>query len=141
MVIKRAQLLIFIMLIIFGLAPVVHSGTTDVPPVEVSGAPKNIALNDTITVEVKNLSEYLNYPNNPNNDPKKFMLYLDWRPIKGVNAFLNRDNKDKDKDKLQFDVKRTADSKEQWNALLGSPFAKGHEYPVNVSVGYENQSH
>jgi hypothetical protein len=100
-------------------------------PINVKEVIGKLALYSTITVEVENLSEYLK---RSGKDAKKFILYLDWRPLKGVNArSIDCTNK------VQFDIKRTSDSKDEWAALLGRPFAKGFTYKVPISIGYENE--
>lgn len=95
----------------------------------VKGITGKLTLDNTITVDVENLQKFLEQPGK---DFKKFILYLDWRPLKGLNVRLVDDT-----DKLLFDIRRTADSKDQWNALLGSP--DGWTRNVPVSIGYENQ--
>lgn len=103
-------------------------------PIKVKGVKGELQLDNTITVEVENLTEYLEQPGK---DAKKFTLYLDWRPLKGISSrLIDHTNK------LQFDIIRSSDSKDEWNALLGRPFArgKGFTYMVPVSIGYENES-
>lgn len=93
-----------------------------------------MALYNTISVEVENLTDYLKQPGK---DPKKFILYLDWRSLKGLKPRL-ADRKNT----LLFDIMRTEESKSEWDALLGRPFwgQKGFTYEVPVSVGYENEN-
>lgn len=138
---KRAQLWTFVFLVLLGPvlvnAQIGNAQTPAAPanvPIKVKGVTGKLGLYNTITVEVENLSEYLKQPGK---DAKKFVLYLDWRPLKGVNSRLIDAT-----DKLQFDIRRTSDSKDEWNALLGRPFArdKGFTYKVPVSIGYENEN-
>lgn len=138
---KRARLWTFVVLGFLGPLLVkahIASAQSPSPPADVSikvkGVTGKLGLYNTITIEVENLSKYLKQPGK---DAKKFMLYLDWRPLKGVNSRLIDGT-----DKLQFDIRRTSDSKDEWNALLGRPFArdKGFTYPVPVSIGYENEN-
>lgn len=102
--------------------------------IKVKGVTGDLQLYKTITVEVENLSGYLKQTGK---DAGKFILYLDWRPLKKVNARMMDGT-----DKLQFDIRRTPDSEMEWNALLGLPFAKdkGFTYLVPVSIGYENEN-
>jgi len=93
-----------------------------------------LALYHTITVEVDKLDEFLKQAGT---DPAKFVLYLNWRPLKGLKVRLvDRENK------LMFDIERTEieDTQKEWNALLGRPFYGGKRftYKVPVSIGYEN---
>ena len=101
-------------------------------PIKVKGVAGKLGLYNTVIVEVENLTKYLE-PNGK--DVKKFLLYLDWRPLKKVNPRLIDGT-----NKLQFDIRGTSESKYEWNALLGKPFArnKGFTYLVPVSIGYEN---
>jgi len=73
-------------------------------PLKVKEVTGMLGLYNTITVDVENLSEYLK---KSGKDAKKFILYLDWRPLKGVNSRLIGPNK------LQFDIRRTSDSKDE----------------------------
>jgi hypothetical protein len=100
---------------------------------EVTG---KLGFYNTITVEVENLSDYLKQSGR---DGKKFILYLDWRQLKGINSRLIEGT-----NKLQFDIKRTfdPDTKAAWDALLSKPLTgdKNFTYLVPVSVGYENEN-
>jgi hypothetical protein len=94
-----------------------------------------IALYNTITVEVDKLDEFLKQAGT---DPAKFVLYLNWRPLRGLNARLVDGQ-----NKLMFDIERTENenTQKEWDALLGRPFygvKKGFTYRVPVSIGYEN---
>lgn len=108
----------------------IPSATPAKVPIKVTGIDGTLELHSTITVTVENLRKYLE---KPCKDPKKFVLYLNWRPIKGVHPKLVGGQ-----DQLQFDIRRTADSKEEWNALLGRPSSLSRE--VTVSVGYEKEN-
>lgn len=138
---KRVRLWTYVFLVILGLILVniriVGAEASKAPanvPIKVKAVTGKLMLYNTITVEVENLSEYLKQPDK---DANKFVLYLDWRPLKGVNSRLIDGV-----DKLQFDISRTSDTKDVWNALLGKPFAedKGFTYLVPVSIGYENEN-
>jgi hypothetical protein len=103
----------------------------DIRVLEVSG---ELALFNTVTVKVDKLAEYLKQPGK---DSKKFVLYLDWRPLKGITPRqVDGDNA------LMFDIERTPDSRESWNKLLGRPFwgDRGWTYKVPVSIGYDNEA-
>ena len=92
-----------------------------------------IALYNTITVDVEKLDEFLKQAGT---DPAKFVLYLDSRPLRGLNARLVEG-----KNQLKFDIERTGieNTQKEWNALLGRPFyaGKSFDYKVPVSIGYE----
>jgi hypothetical protein len=113
--------------VLFG-APLILNANTDVS-IEVKEVTGYLGLYNTITVEVDNLTEYLEQSGR---DAKKFILYLDWRQLKGVKSRLIEGT-----DKLKFDIRRTSNSKDEWNALLGRP--KGFTCLVPVSIGYENE--
>jgi ABC-type multidrug transport system fused ATPase/permease subunit len=100
---------------------------------EVTKVNNPIALYHTITVEVEKLDEFLNQPGT---DPANFVLYLNWRPLKGLKVKKVDGHK-----MLMFDIRRTEESKEEWDALLGRPFygGKGFSYQLPVSVGYQNK--
>ncbi len=134
---KRAQLWTFVFLVLIGPvlvnAQIGSAQTPAVPanvPIKVKEVTGKLGLYNPITIEVENLSKYLEQPGK---DAKKFVLYLDWRPLKGVNSRLIDGT-----DKLRFDIRPTSDSKDEWNALLGRP--KGFTYKVPVSIGYENEN-
>jgi hypothetical protein len=93
-----------------------------------------LALYNTISVEVEKLAECLKQTGK---EPGKFILYLDWRPIKGLKTRLVDG-----KDTIVFDITRTDDSKAEWDALLGRPFwgQKGFTYKVPVSIGYDKEN-
>jgi uncharacterized coiled-coil protein SlyX/effector-binding domain-containing protein len=121
------------------------AGTTvaKLPEIKVTGVSGQLALYNTISVAVENLSDYLKQPGKV---PENFILYIDWRPLKGVNSrlgFLETKEGEKTvlKDVLLFDIKRTEESKPQWNALLGRPLwgKKGFDYNVPVSIGYADE--
>lgn len=88
MILSRVSLFIFVMLLILGISAIVGA-TPDLPNkvIKVTG---DLALNKTITVEVECLQTYLAQEGK---DAEKFILYLDWRPLKGVNARLINDPK------------------------------------------------
>jgi len=79
-------------------------------------------IGDEIIVEVKSLG---------NLSPSTLVLFLDGRPISGVNA-STRDSADPNVSRLAFDLKRTEGSNAAWNALLAKP---GFNPYRNVTVG------
>jgi hypothetical protein len=135
MKITRVLLLIAILFMILVTSKVFGASADE--PDSVTGVTGDLALNHTITVKVSP-PKYLD-----GKELDKFLLYLDWRPIKGVTARLIKNGLDKENpgqlfpDRLAFDVKRTGDSKDQWNALLGSP--KGFSKETAISIGYGNE--
>ena len=94
-------------------------------------------LRDRLIVEVKNLSAAVTQDKI---DPHSFVLYLDARPIDGINAspIQPAEGDDPSTGKLQFELQRTEQSRGAWTALLGSP--KSVSKWVKVSVGLPNQS-
>jgi hypothetical protein len=139
----RMRLLGLSLLILAG-ALNARTACADAPTPEASSAAKDtlgavqevtgkLGLLDTITVQVEDLKTYLSQPGR---DYTKLVLYLDWRPIKGLTPQLIPDT-----NKLQFSLARTPESKEQWDALMSRPFSdsKSFTYNVAVSVGYENE--
>lgn len=115
------------------------SPTPDPKAPKVTAVKGELALYNTISVEVANSADYLK-----DKDIQKFVLYLDWRPIKGLKTRLDADN-----NAILFDIERTVDperdpdgkSQKEWDALLGRPFfgPKSFIYKVPVSIGYENE--
>jgi hypothetical protein len=93
-------------------------------------------LRDRLIVEVKNLSEAIKQDKI---DPHNFVLYLDGRPLEGINALPIQpaQGDDPTTGKLQFELQRTEKSRAAWTALLGSP--KSVAKWVKVSVGLPNQ--
>lgn len=133
--IRGSMLAIGVLSILIALNPMSAMADTPIPEIKVtgvSGPNGKVALYNELTVQVANLSEYLKLPGK---SPEKFILYLDSRPLKGLNPRLAGENT------LIFDIKRTPESKDQWNALLGRPFfgRKGFLFPVPVSIGYEEE--
>ncbi len=114
--------------LILGTAVMVNAATgTDLPRVkEVTGT---LELNNVITVRVDNLADYLQYPDR---DPKKFILYLDRKPIKGVTV-----RQDTDPNVLEFKIKKSEEARDSWQDLLGSP--EGWTRKVTVSIGHGDE--
>jgi hypothetical protein len=113
------------------------------PEIRVTAVSGQLALYHTISVAVENLSDYLKQSGKV---PENFTLYVEWRPLKGVNSrpgFVETKEGEKTvlKDVLLFDIRRTEESKQQWNALLGRPLwgKKGFKYNVPVSIGYADE--
>lgn len=93
-------------------------------------------LRDRLIVEVENLAQAIQQDKI---NPRDFVLYLDSRPLEGINAVPIEPSKD-DKTgtgKLQFELQRTEKSRDAWTALLGSPTSVAKW--VKVSVGLPNQ--
>jgi hypothetical protein len=93
-------------------------------------------LRDRLIVEVDNLSQAIS-ENKVN--PRDFVLYLDDRPLDGIDALPVATVKGDRPGigKLQFRLQRTEKSRAAWNALLGSPTSVAKW--VKVSVGLPNQ--
>lgn len=87
-----------------------------------------IEVGQIITVDVDHLSDW-----SANHDPRKLVPYLNGRALTGlypeeVNLSENR---------LLFHLKRTPESKREWESLLHEPVL---QRPVTFSVGLEDQS-
>jgi hypothetical protein len=105
-----------------------------IPDIKVKNVEGDLGLYRPINVEVENLSQYLE---KTGKEYGKFTLYLDWRPLKGLTPRLAGNNK------LTFDLRRTDQSKDEWDALLGRPFTpnkKGFKTAVPVTIGYDNEN-
>src|SRR5262245_44731119 len=59
------------------------AGTLTKDSIKVKEVSGKLGLFNIITVEVENLSNYLKQSGR---DGNKFILYLDWRPLKGINS-------------------------------------------------------
>jgi hypothetical protein len=90
-------------------------------------------LRDRLIVEVEKLSEAIE---KDKINPRDFVLYLDGRPLEGINASPIQSQEDKTV-KLQFELQRTEKSRAAWTALLGSPTSVAKW--IRVSVGLPNQ--
>lgn len=118
--------------------PTATPSPTPSPTPKVTGVKGELALYNTISVAVADLDNYMK-----EKDITKMVLYLDWRPIRGLKTRLDPDNK-----ALLFDIDRYVDatrdpdgkSQKEWDALLGRPFLppKSFTYKVPVSIGYDN---
>ena len=93
-------------------------------------------LRDRLIVEVKHLPEAIA---NDKINPRDFVLYLDGRPLEGIDALPIQPSQGDNLDtgKIQFELQRTEKSRAAWTALLGSP--KSVARWVKVSVGLPNQ--
>lgn len=94
-----------------------------------SVSPETARLGQSVFVELDSLEEAIE---RDSLDPSKLLLYLDDRVVKGaypvsVNLAENR---------LEFELRRSDESKEVWRALLGSPNARMR--PTKVGVGFED---
>jgi hypothetical protein len=113
-------------------APSIALGQVGSSALRVKGVTGPLQLRNTIIVEVDSLQQFLQ---EKGRDASKFVLYLDWRPIKGLEARAIPGT-----NRLAFDVRRSADTKSTWDQLLGSPLSKGFSYPIAVSVGYDTEA-
>jgi hypothetical protein len=89
-------------------------------------------LYDHIVVVVENLAQWV--AQSGNNNPANFILYLDGKPLKGIRPSIDKAFENK----LRYQLMRTPESKDQWDALLGRPF--GFTRPVSVTVGLPGPS-
>jgi len=146
-ILRKAQLLTLGFLILaVPFVLIVQLSSADTPtttadvPINVKGVTGKLALDSTITVEIDKLSEYLKQPGKEAN---KFILYLNWRPLKEVTAKAIDSTDTLQFDIMSTDVSKTDASKKEWTALLGKPFAgtldKNFTHKVTVSIGYEDE--
>jgi len=87
---------------------------------------RDSGLYDHIIVEVENLKQWAEQSGN---NAANFILYLDGKPLKG----LRPDTERVFENKLRYQLLRTPESKEQWDALLGRP--SSFERQVTVALG------
>jgi hypothetical protein len=107
------------------------------------GGTSTIALGGGIEVTVEHLDDYLTQ--NPSVHPSDFLLYLESRPLPGLD--VRRVSVAGDgKDKLLFDLRSfvSTDSVQSneanWNKILGSPpLGLGYRKKVSVTTGLANQ--
>ncbi len=94
-------------------------------PLMVKGVEGEFALYHTIKVQVENLEKWVGQPGH---DPSKFTLYVDGNAFNGLSPSLIDNNT-----KLQFDLKRTPESKDAWTAVLSrGPRDFSRNVPVTV---------
>jgi len=104
-------------------------GTNKDIPLSVEDMTGNLALYNTITLQVKSLEQWVNQPGN---DPSKFILYIDGSAFKGLPVSLVDNNT-----RLQFDLKRTTDNKDAWTSVLSRRRRNLFYRNVGVTVGYD----
>ena len=119
--------LCFCCLLVIGLMLTISSveaGNTEAP-LEIKTIDGKLALGQTIKVEVSNLDTWVNPPSH---DPSKFILSIDGNLFNGLTPTLVDNNT-----KLQFDLKRTPESRDAWNAVLSRrPKKFTRDVPVTV---------
>jgi len=93
--------------------------------------PKLVGLDDDVTLNVAQLG---NLVKTSASSGQQIILFLNGMPIKKIYA----DSIDPNKNELRFRLKRTEESKDAWNKLLGSPMLYWNR-PTAISVGLENQ--
>jgi len=85
-----------------------------------------VAIYNTIKIPVENLNEWVK---DPRNDASQFVLKIEGIPFLGLTPTLIRDNTH-----LQFDLKRTLESRTAWKDLLSKkPIEVKKEVAVTVS--------
>ncbi len=97
-------------------------------PMKTVGVEGNLAFYNYIKVRVENLQEWIK---NPENDYRKFRLYIDGTEVPGLEPQLVDNNS-----KLLFDIERDPDNKAAWTTVL-SRRPKGWTRNVVVTVGLE----
>lgn len=90
--------------------------------------PRRAGLGDRIHVSVTGLSAAVEAKEI---DPGALVLYLDGRPLQGLHPV----DVDPIQNELTFELRRTDQSRQTWNALLGSPTGITRE--VRVGIGSE----
>jgi hypothetical protein len=134
--ITRSQRSFFTALVIgFTLVMTQSARAQEKPPeikLTVTNVEGDLALYNPIKITVENLQEWVK---KPENDYRKFVLYIDGNGFPGLKPDLVENNA-----KLRFDIKRVSDNqqnKEAWTAVL-SRRPKVFSRPVDVTVGLEN---
>lgn len=99
------------------------------PEPTVTGIQGHLELDDLVTVELENFTEWAE-----TNDATKLVPFINGRALKGnypeeIHAEHNR---------IHFHLEITPESKEVWTDLLGAP--EGATRPVTFTVGLENKS-
>lgn len=84
-----------------------------------------LELDQSIKIQVENLEKWVE---DPKNDYSKFILCVDGNALNGLVPSLIDDNK-----KLRFDLKRTAESRDGWTAILRRK-PRGYTRKVSVTV-------
>jgi len=120
---------IFCSLILIGLMVMVINPSDaqdkSTEPLTVKGVEGTLALYHTIKIRVENLEKWVDQKDT---DPSKFVLYIDGNAFTGLAPTLAVNNTH-----LQFDLKRTPESKDAWNAVLNRK-PKGFTRIVPVTV-------
>jgi hypothetical protein len=104
---------------------------------------RDSGLYDRIIVEVENLAQWISA-----NDASKLILYVDGKPLKGIHPDVLQVSPEEEKKfaeegkknvgKLRFQLMRTDESREQWDALLGRP--DGFVRDVEITLGVPDSS-
>jgi hypothetical protein len=126
----------FILLTLLGLM-IIGARITNAQGNGIAAAPKSrprvtvvtgeLKLGQIITVQVSQLSDWAG-----DHDPRKLVLYLNGRPLKG----LYPEQINLSENKLLFHLQRTQDSKQVWADLFHEPVLRR---PVTVSAGLADQ--
>ncbi len=98
------------------------------PTPKVTSVTGLLEVGQTITVEISGLAEW-----SAENNPRKLVLYLNGRALKGMYP----EQVNLSENKLLFHLQRTPDSKQVWADLFREPVLRR---PVTVSVGLQDQS-
>ncbi len=108
--------------------PIEHPDCTKKPSID--DAVIEAGLNDTITLQVTNLGDWLD-KDASKRDAHKLVIYLDGRPLKGnFPVAVNRGQ-----NKLTYHLELTSTSKSGWVAQLSQHW----NHKVNISVGLEDK--
>lgn len=99
------------------------------PGIQVT-SPILVGLGEDVTLRVPQFDELIK---SANTSGQQIILFLNNMPIKKMYA----DAYDPASKEIRFRLKRTDDSKDAWNKLLGSPMLYWAR-PVSVSIGLEN---
>ena len=108
----------------------IHAEAQQVRVTDVVGT---LALNETITVKVDKLSEWIK---TKGIEASKFILYIDGIPLKDLQLGVVGNNTE-----LQFDLKRNDKNKVGWNTILSRKEKKDlFTREVSVTIGFDNGS-
>jgi hypothetical protein len=122
--------LAFCFLLVTGLLAITPATSAQEKPLKVTGIEGKLALYHRITVTVENLQDWVKQQDN---DPSKFILYIDSIAFKGLPPALIDDNT-----KLQFDLRPTPENKDVWTTILSRRRERLHTRDVPVTVGFDN---
>lgn len=126
-----ALALILIIVCVRATASEVSPSTNSIEPKVINVWPHDLALGETITVQVTNLNAWSNQ--SPENDPTKLVPLINGHKLDGLfptETYLRSSI-------LRFRLAITDANQDAWTDLLGKP--KRFSYPVSFTVGMEGK--